>query len=61
MQAVEAVTKRKQEKLRLTALMYQTEHDTEALQPRFDVIEVYAPFGKRTQFPRVVHWENAFW
>ena len=30
------------------------------LQPRFDVIEVYAPAGTRTLFPEIHHIENAF-
>ena len=30
------------------------------LQPRFDVIEVYAPEGVRTPRPEISHWENAF-
>ena len=29
-------------------------------QPRFDVIEVYAPQGVRTANPEIRHWENAF-
>ena len=29
-------------------------------QPRFDVIEVYAPQGVRTAKPEIRHWENAF-
>ena len=30
------------------------------LQPRFDVIEVYAPEGTKTLFPEINHIENAF-
>ena len=30
------------------------------LQPRFDVIEVYAPQGTDTEKPKIRHWENAF-
>lgn len=30
------------------------------LQPRFDVIEVYAPQGTKTLFPEINHIENAF-
>ena len=30
------------------------------LQPRFDVIEVYAPEGTKTLFPAINHIENAF-
>ena len=31
-----------------------------SLQPRFDVIEIYAPQGVRTAEPEIRHWENAF-
>ena len=55
----EAVNLRKQEKLRAAALLYLAEHPT-ALQPRFDVIEIYAPQGQNTQTPELYHWENAF-
>jgi putative endonuclease len=30
------------------------------LQPRFDVVEVYAPDGVRTREPEIIHIENAF-
>ena len=30
------------------------------LQPRFDVIEVYAPQGTKTPFPEIHHLEDAF-
>ena len=30
------------------------------LQPRFDVIEIYAPYGERTLFPKINHLEDAF-
>ena len=55
----EFVDRRKQEKLRTAALLYLSEHPTD-LQPRFDVIEIYAPRGQNTQNPEVQHWENAF-
>lgn len=55
----EAVDLRKQEKLRAAALLYLAEHPTD-LQPRFDVIEIYAPQGQNTQNPRLYWWENAF-
>ena len=29
-------------------------------QPRFDVVEVYAPEGIHTVRPEIRHWENAF-
>lgn len=55
----EFVDARKQERLRNTALLWLSENQTEA-QPRFDVIEIYAPDGVRTARPRVCHLEDAF-
>ena len=53
------VTGKKQEKLRLTALTYLQSHPTDK-QPRFDVIEIYAPRGKETD-PLPIHQiMNAF-
>ena len=57
--AGEFVDRRKQNKLRSTAELYLSCHQTR-LQPRFDVIEVYAPQGTDTKAPRVRHIENAF-
>lgn len=57
--AVEYVDRRKQEKLRITAQVYLSQHPTE-LQPRFDVIEIYAPRGMDTPRPEITHWEDAF-
>ena len=42
-----------------TAELWLAGHET-ALQPRFDVIEVYAPDGVNTRRPEIVHWENVF-
>ena len=53
------VDRRKQEKLRTTAELYLSQHPT-ALQPRFDVIEIYAPQGRDTAVPVVRRLENAF-
>ena len=53
------VDRRKQEKLRTAAQLYLAEHPTR-LQPRFDVVEVYAPQGLQTASPRLHHLENAF-
>ena len=53
------VDRRKQDKLRATAQLYLARHSTD-LQPRFDVIEIYAPQGERTPRPKIVHLENAF-
>ena len=55
----ETVTPRKQEKLRLTAETYLQTHETNK-QPRFDVVEVYAPQGENTRKPVVRHWEGVF-
>ena len=57
--AGEFVDWRKQEKLRATAQLYLQVHPTQ-LQPRFDVVEVYAPQGRETASPQIFHWENAF-
>lgn len=57
--AAEAVDRRKQKRLRATAQLYLEQTPT-ALQPRFDVVEIYAPQGMNTQTPRLVHLENAF-
>ena len=51
-QAREAVDRRKQEKLRASAELYLVRHPTE-LQPRFDVIEIYAPQGTDTKAPEI--------
>lgn len=57
--AREAVSLRKQERLRTAAELYLSEHP-EAFQPRFDVAEVYAPRGVRTERPEIYYLENAF-
>ena len=59
-QAREAVDHRKQEKLRASAQLYLAWNPT-ALQPRFDVAEVYAPEGMETARPQIIYWENAFY
>lgn len=58
-QAREFVDARKQERLRITAEHYLAENPC-ALQPRFDVAEVYAPDGISTKNPRIIYLENAF-
>jgi putative endonuclease len=58
-QAREFVDRRKQERIRLTAEFYLAAYPT-ALQPRFDVAEVYAPQGMDTKNPRIIYLENAF-
>ena len=55
----EFVDRRKQDRLRITASLYLSQNPT-ALQPRFDVIEIYAPEGPATVRPEVYHLEDAF-
>ena len=57
--AGEFVDRRKQEKLRATAELYLSQSPTE-LQPRFDVIEIYAPRGMDTLKPDIRQIPNAF-
>jgi putative endonuclease len=57
--AMEFVDSRKQERIKKTALMYLSQYPTD-LQPRFDVIEIYAPQGIETPRPRIHHLEDAF-
>ena len=58
-QALEYVDRRKQDRLRVTASIYLSENPTK-LQPRFDVIELYAPEGVATADPQIHHLEDAF-
>ena len=55
----EYVTPAKQRKVRTAALRYLSQHPSR-LQPRFDVVEVYAPQGVETVLPTIYHLENAF-
>jgi len=57
--AFEYVDQRKQNRIRTTAEYYLAEHET-LLQPRFDVIEIYAPEGTATCKPIIYHMEGAF-
>ena len=57
--AREYVDFKKQENLRLTASIYLSQNPTK-LQPRFDVIEIYAPEGMATAAPEIYHLEDAF-
>lgn len=57
--AMEYVDRRKQDRIRITASMYLSQNPT-TLQPRFDVIEIYAPRGTDTQSPEICHLEDAF-
>ena len=58
-EAMELVDAKKQERIRQTAELYLAEHETQK-QPRFDVIEIYAPEGMKTQNPRIRQLEDAF-
>lgn len=58
-QAREFVDINKQNRLRTTAELYLTRNPT-VLQPRFDVIEIYAPEGTATVHPVINHLEDAF-
>ena len=55
--AREYVGKSKQDKIRATASLWLVSHSNR-LQPRFDVIEIYAP--DETATPEIIHIENAF-
>jgi putative endonuclease len=57
--AMEYVDRRKQDRIRITASMYLSQNPT-VLQPRFDVIEIYAPEGISTRKPEIYHLEDAF-
>lgn len=57
--AFEYVDNYKQNRIRTTAALYLSENPTE-LQPRFDVIEIYAPDGMQTNRPEIHHMEDAF-
>ena len=58
-EAREFVTFSKQRRIIAAAELWLLKTGCE-LQPRFDVIEVYAPAGTRTLFPEINHIENAF-
>ena len=56
--AREFVTPAKQSRILAAARLYLAEHEEE-LQPRFDVIEIYAPNGEKGPI-RIEHLEDAF-
>lgn len=58
-QAREFVDHRKQKRLKAAAAMYLSQNPTN-LQPRFDVMEIYAPEGTQTARPVIHHLEDAF-
>jgi len=57
--AREYVSISKQRKIISTANYWLAIRPT-ALQPRFDVIEIYAKDGESTENPEIIHIENAF-
>ena len=59
MEAKENVDPLKQQRIVVTAGQWLCQNET-GKQPRFDVIEVYAPDGIGTQHPEIIHTENAF-
>jgi putative endonuclease len=56
--AREFVTRGKQQRILSTASVYLAQNETE-LQPRFDVIEIYAPQGEKGKIT-INHIEDAF-
>lgn len=58
-EAREFVTRSKQEKIITTASLWLSQNQTK-LQPRFDVIEIYAPEGASSDTVKINHIENAF-
>ena len=57
--AREYIDRRKQDRIRVTASEWLSQYPTR-LQPRFDVIEIYAPEGLQTKNPLIEHMEDAF-
>ena len=57
--AAEFVTPAKQRRVILAAERWLQQNHTD-LQPRFDVIEVYAPQGLDTKKPEIYHLEDAY-
>ena len=58
-EAREFVGYEKQSRLRATAALWLQQNPTD-LQPRFDVLEIYAPEGMETKRPAITHLEDAF-
>jgi putative endonuclease len=58
-EAREFVRKSKQQRIKDTAQLWLAQNET-ALQPRFDVVEIYAPEGVNTVQPEIHHLEDAF-
>lgn len=58
-EAREYVDEQKIQRIVTTAEIWLSENETKK-QPRFDVVEIYAPSGFHTQNPEINHIENAF-
>lgn len=58
-EAREFVTYAKQRRILSSAKLWLASHETD-LQPRFDVIEIYAPEGMNSRQIQIRHLENAF-
>lgn len=58
-QAREFVGTDKQNRIRATAELWLQSNPSD-LQPRFDVIEIYAPDGMATARPEIIHLPDAF-
>lgn len=58
-QGREYVHAAKQQRIINTAMLYLARTESE-LQPRFDVIEIYAPQGEQSRRITIEHLENAF-
>ena len=58
-EAREYVNRQKQDRLRITASIFLSQYPSR-LQPRFDVIEIYAREGMETAHPEIIHMEDAF-
>lgn len=55
----EFVTAQKQQRIKTTAMLYLSQNSCEK-QPRFDVVEIFAPDGIETKRPVMNHLEDAF-
>lgn len=58
-QAREYVGHYKQSRVLAAAELWLAENPSD-LQPRFDVVEIYAPEGVQTKRPEIIHLEDAF-
>ena len=58
-EAREFVTYAKQQRILKSASLWLAAHNCE-LQPRFDVVEIYAPAGLETKRPQINHLADAF-